>query len=96
MVTEYQVETSDDQLQWRLLVDHCRSTSVVVSAAELPDSPRFRVRAVNKHGSSAPGLEVTAPGFSADEEPEETPSAEVEQEERDGEWCRWRCRRRKG
>ena len=37
--------------------------------------------------------EVTAPGFSADEEPAQTPSAEVAQEERDGEWGRWRCQR---
>ena len=85
MVTEYQVETSDDQQRWRPLVDHCRSTSVVVSAAELPESPCFRVRAVNKHGCSAPGLEAAAPAFTDEEPTERPPSEEVEQEERDGE-----------
>ncbi|XP_043200179.1 titin homolog isoform X2 [Amphibalanus amphitrite] len=66
MVTEYQVETADEQRRWRLLVDHCRSTSVVVDADGLAEAPCFRVRAVNKHGCSAPGLEAAAPAFSAD------------------------------
>ena len=85
MVTEYQVETSDEQQRWRPLVDHCRSTSVVVPTAGLPDAPCFRVRAVNKHGCSAPGLEAAAPPFCDEEPAERAPAAEVEEEERDGE-----------